>query len=57
MNYLPVGVKFVQFLSDVLDATNKFLTHLFELDNGFGQSFDLGLVDVDHFAFFTRSFL
>jgi len=47
MNYLTVGLKFLKFLTEVLDATNKFLTFLLELDNGFCQSLELRLEDVD----------
>ena len=47
MNYLTVGLKFLKFLTEVLDATNKFLTFSLELDNGFCQSLELRLEDVD----------
>ncbi len=47
MNYLTVGFKFLKFLTEVLDATNKFLTFSLELDNGFCQSLELRLEDVD----------
>ena len=47
MDYQRVALKFLKFLTEVLDSTNKFLTFLFELDNGLGQSFELRLVDVD----------
>ncbi len=47
MNYLTVGLNFLHFLTEVLDATNNFLTFSLELDNGFCQSLELRLADVD----------
>ena len=49
MNYLTVVVvlKFLHFRTEVLDATNNFLTFSFQLGNRFSQSLELRLADVD----------
>ena len=46
MNYLTVGLNFLHLLTEVLDATNNFLTFSFQLDNRFSQSLELRLADV-----------
>ena len=47
MNYLTVGFNFLHFRTEVLDATNNFLTFSLQLDNRFCQPLELRLADVD----------